>query len=175
MADQPNTDEIWKLIPGVPGYAVSDAGRVKRLRASRGTRPGHILTPHLGGRAKCYPTVSVRTGGPMKRWRVHRLVAMAFHGPAPTPRSQVAHIDGNPTNNQPSNLRWATPSENASDRVTHGTSGRGELSQTSKLTEDDVLAIRAATGRYADIAAPYGVDRHTVGDIKLRKTWAWLD
>jgi hypothetical protein len=117
MADETHIAEIWKSIPGVPGYSVSDRGRVKRLRASRGTRPGHILTPHLGGRAKCYPTVSVRADGPLKRWRVHRLVAMAFHGPPPTGRSEVAHIDGNPTNNRPANLRWVTPAENAADRV----------------------------------------------------------
>jgi DNA invertase Pin-like site-specific DNA recombinase len=51
----------------------------------------------------------------------------------------------------------------------------GEQNPVAKLTEADVRAIRASAGRYADIAAPYGIDRHTVGDIKLRKTWAWLD
>ena len=45
--------------------------------------------------------------------RVHRIVATAYHGPAPTPEHVVDHIDTNRQNNRPENLRWCTRLENA--------------------------------------------------------------
>jgi len=45
--------------------------------------------------------------------RVHRIVATAFHGIAPTTEHVVDHIDTNRQNNRPENLRWVTKFENA--------------------------------------------------------------
>ena len=44
--------------------------------------------------------------------RVHRIVATAFHGDAPTKEHVVDHIDTNRQNNRPENLRWITRLEN---------------------------------------------------------------
>lgn len=44
--------------------------------------------------------------------RVHRIVATAFHGVAPTKDHVVDHIDTNRQNNRPENLRWVTRLEN---------------------------------------------------------------
>ena len=44
--------------------------------------------------------------------RVHRIVALAFHGEPPTKEHIVDHIDTNRQNNRPSNLRWITKLEN---------------------------------------------------------------
>jgi hypothetical protein len=44
--------------------------------------------------------------------RVHRIVATAFHGEAPTKQHVVDHIDTNKHNNRPENLRWVTRLEN---------------------------------------------------------------
>ena len=44
--------------------------------------------------------------------RVHRIVATAFHGQAPSEQHVVDHIDTNRQNNRPSNLRWLTKLEN---------------------------------------------------------------
>ncbi|MDG4901411.1 MULTISPECIES: HNH endonuclease [unclassified Mesorhizobium] len=43
---------------------------------------------------------------------VHRIVALAFHGPAPSAGHVVDHIDTNRLNNRPDNLRWVTRLEN---------------------------------------------------------------
>ena len=44
--------------------------------------------------------------------RVHRVVALAFHGEPPTKEHVVDHIDTNKQNNRPENLRWLTRLEN---------------------------------------------------------------
>src|SRR5437867_1878593 len=44
--------------------------------------------------------------------RVHRIVATAFLGIAPTKEHVVDHIDTNKRNNRPENLRWVTRLEN---------------------------------------------------------------
>jgi hypothetical protein len=43
---------------------------------------------------------------------IHRIVATAFHGDAPTKEHVVDHIDTNKQNNRPENLRWLTRLEN---------------------------------------------------------------
>lgn len=44
--------------------------------------------------------------------RIHRIIATAFLGEAPTKEHVVDHIDTNKQNNQPDNLRWVTRLEN---------------------------------------------------------------
>jgi len=44
--------------------------------------------------------------------RVHRIVAVAFHGEPPTKEHVIDHIDTNKQNNRPDNLRWVTRFEN---------------------------------------------------------------
>lgn len=44
--------------------------------------------------------------------QVHRIVATAFYGEAPSPDYVVDHIDTNRKNNRPENLRWVTRLEN---------------------------------------------------------------
>jgi hypothetical protein len=48
---------------------------------------------------------------------------------------------------------------------------RGELDGNAKLTEADVLAIRASSDSGPVLARRFGVSRTTISEIRLRKTW----
>lgn len=109
-----------------------------------------------------------------KSMKAHRFVCIEAHGPSPAPTYQVAHSCGRQTCMNPRHLRWATASENQLDRIGHDTHIRGTRHPDNKLTEAQVLAIRAAPGRYDDLAGRYGVSRGMIGHIKKRRAWKWL-
>lgn len=154
--------------PSWPGYLVSSDGSITGPR-------GRILQTRNFGAG--YRAVIMHLPGHVRRMvRVHRLVAEAFHGPAPTPRHEVAHWDGNPANNVATNLRWATSKENKADRDRHGRTFRpvGQLNPGAKLTEDDVLRIVRLVGggmSRAQVAEDFGVSRGAVAKIMSGATW----
>jgi len=47
---------------------------------------------------------------------IHVLVCLAWNGPPPFEGALVLHLDDNPGNNKPANLRWGTAKENAAYR-----------------------------------------------------------
>lgn len=88
--------EQWKPIASLPGYSVSNVGRVRK----DSTGQIMVLSQNNG-----YKRITVSK-------HVHRLVAEAFIEKPDDERCWVDHIDGNRSNNDASNLRWVTPSEN---------------------------------------------------------------
>lgn len=92
----------YRKIDGWP-YSVSSAGSV------RNDRTGHILRTATSNSG--YLCVKLWSGGKGKNCFVHRLVAAAFV-PNPHGKPEVNHIDGDKSNNIPSNLEWMTAAEN---------------------------------------------------------------
>jgi hypothetical protein len=107
-----------------------------------------------------------------------RAMCIIAHGEPPTPQHEAAHSCGKGHKGcvNPNHLRWATKTQNEHDKRLHGTTNRGQKQWRSKLTEDDVLAIRKAAGceTQASIAERFGIDQSHVSDIVRRKRWAWL-
>lgn len=107
---------------------------------------------------------------------MHRLVLEAFVGPRPR-RMVARHLDGDQSNNAVGNLAWGTPSENATDRLDHGRTPRGEGNAKAKLTDDQVREIRSLLSQGelpGDVAKRYGVSRPTIIYIRDGKRWGWL-
>lgn len=112
-------DEIWRSVVGYEGtYEVSNRGRVRRVATRTGRPEERLLKAALFSSG--YPGVTLSRDGVRASKSVHRLVAAAFLGPAPE-GSQVRHLNGDPTDNRLSNLRYGTALENAADKTAHGT------------------------------------------------------
>lgn len=127
------TEEIWKEVTEYPEYtglyAVSNQGRVKSLQRPTKITTGNSHSPIKGYRderilkefhSRKYSAVKFCNEAKEKTLLVHRLVAKAF---IPLPQRftemgltyddlEVNHIDGNPSNNNISNLEWCTKEEN---------------------------------------------------------------
>lgn len=159
--------EQWRPIPGFEPYQASSRGRI------RGIKGGRILTPVLTQYG--YHQVSLCVGGKKLTRFVHRLVAYAFVGGAPSDAHDVLHWDGDKTNNAIENLRWGTPKDNNEDQIRHSTRVIGSRVGISKLTEPKVRRMRiyAKVGGYPEkkLAEMYGVSRRTVNSILRYKTW----
>lgn len=114
-----------------------------------------------------------------RRVLAHRWMCEAVHGPAPTPEHEAAHSCGKGHEGciHPGHLRWATPKENAEDRIVHGTNCEGERSPNAVLSEGDVLKIYGLKGSgisQRKIADMFGVSYASVSWIMTGRSWAWL-
>lgn len=78
----------------------------------------------------------------------------------------VMHKCDNPACCNPAHLMLGTVADNNRDRAQKGRSCRGERHHSAKLTDDQVVAIRARDTRSADLAREYGVSYQTVYNIR---------
>ena len=113
----------------------------------------------------------------------HRVMCELAHGPAPSPRHQVAHSCGRGHEGciNPKHLRWATPKENSADRVLHGTQQRGERVNHAKLTAPEVHVIKMfgewgfRRSEITTLARAYDVTPAAVHKIFKGKTWQHIE
>lgn len=174
MSQKPKREE-WREIDGYP-YAVSNHGRVKRIRGGYGNaKVGRILKPHTDEDG--YKIVALCRDGAVRYVKVHRLVCAHFNGGSIECRFDTRHLDGHPSHNWPRNLVWGTRLENAHDRARHGSQVSGERSPRSKLTKKLVEELRAKhaaaqvgrqrvpRGLLPILAREYGLSVHGVATI----------
>lgn len=168
--------EVWKDVPGFEGsYEVSSYGRVKSLRRvviRENRRPlsikERILKPYPdhGG----YYSVSLLRQGKIFHEKVHRLVAKVFIGVKPS-GLEIAHNDGNKSNNAAQNLRYTTSKDNVADLKRHGVAKYGDRHPRAKLNSSQVAEIRASDLSQRKLAEKYGVSRRNIRSIKSGESW----
>jgi len=169
--------EQWKDIEGFEEiYQVSNMGRVMRVAGGMGATPGRILRP--GKTTAGYLQVSLWRDGKSKQRLVHRLVAVAFHGPAPE-GCEVNHKNGIKDDARAENLEWVTRSENRHHAYKvlgqRAVGSKGEVHGRAVLTNRKVLRIRSLykTGNYtqAELGEMFGVSQVQIGRIVNRELW----
>ena len=141
----------------------------------RGTgRPRAVTTCESpSGYLACFLSVD----GESRHVRVHRVVALAFHGEPPTSEWEVDHIDGDKKNNLPGNLQWVTRRENHNRAIAMGfkeTLRGEELSIAAVLSAEqarEVHRLRAAGMLQREIGAMFGITQSGVSLILRGKTW----
>lgn len=167
--------EIWRPIPGITGYEVSNLGRVRSVdryikyknTEHRAFKRGHLMLQQIAGAGYKHVTLCVK--GRTKTHKVHRLVLLAFCGPS---NLVTRHLDDEPTNNRLYNIKYGTRLQNMQDRRY----SRGADVPSSKLTWDDAEDIRASygTGRHSmrQLAREYGVHHNAISGIINNRTYS---
>lgn len=166
--------EKWKRIYDV--YAVSNLGRVKRLKGGPGANIDYIFKGSKSDTG--YISVVLRIKGRQVAKFVHKLVAETFIGPRPK-KHIIHHKDGNKLNNAAENLAYITQSQNiqhAYDTHLRKTGPRGEHNRAAKLSSEKVLEIRKLRGSKTQkaIGEIFGVRESTICNILKGKTWSWV-
>lgn len=166
----------WRVIPGLEDYEVSGNGDVRRITPIQGGTVGKVLKPKANNQG--YLCLILRMDREKKYALVHRLVAIAFISEQPGIGYEVAHNNGDCLRNHFLNLRWATGKENQADRIAHGTSNQGQRHGMSKLTDVQVVEIKARLVReritQTALGAEYGISRTQISAIARGKEWKHL-
>ena len=111
--------EVWKPMKDL-NVQVSSLGRFRDTY-------GVVKTP--SPRKSGYVEVKINK----KTLKMHRLVCEAFHGPSPSKEEIfVDHIDGNPSNNKASNLRWVSAARNIQLSYENNKDRKSNAFKTSK-------------------------------------------
>lgn len=102
-----------------------------------------------------------------KNHRAHRAAFELHHGREPN--GILLHTCDNPLCCNPSHLSEGTQSDNMADMVRKGRSLKGVRNPMCKFTEEDVVFILTSTMKVKDLAAKFGVSRHTISKWRRKQ------
>jgi len=149
--------ELWRIHPVYYCHAISNMGRVKKIRDEKGFVYNRILSSYKDNLG--YIIIGLSINGHQSKCKVHRLVLEAFIGPAPTkPKRHICnHKNGKKDDNRLSNLEWVTYSQNRIHAIKIGLIkinpnavrnrpkkgyAKGEKNPSSVLKEGEVWLIK---------------------------------
>lgn len=157
------SDKEWRVAPGFPMYAVSDAGDVfnyATMQYERMDRSGRLHVRR--GRNEIVLPVGV-------------FVCNAWHGPPPTEQSKVMYRDGDVNNTTPSNVYWREPHSRVEQATVDEFDPKQDTPQfLSPQIEEDIKKqyvditrgrTRAPNGWRKWMAKRYGVDVNVISRI----------
>lgn len=172
--------DVERARPFSNHYAVSELGEVWSRKRGVWTKLRPTIT------SKGYARLTLILDGVKSSMRVNRIVAEAWHGPAPFAGAVARHLDDDKSNNVPTNIAWGTVSQNSHDAIRNGradpaSNGKkgakkisGHLSSSCKLSWQVVrlLRDRVASGESVPaVARDLGIERSNAYLIILGKTW----
>lgn len=186
--------KVFKLIPNIESYAISKDGEVLALpkvrdgklsqlnnmigREDKSQRKykAKVIKPSFKTR---YWYVNLMHNGIKQSYRVHRLVYTTYIGAIPSGKV-IDHIDGNTSNNNLSNLRCVSQSENCQNPNTLMKKFKAVL-QIDKSSKDIVGEYPSVRDAMLSLGIPYnsGMSSH-IGDVCKGKRkscygyeWRW--
>lgn len=149
-----------------------------------GTMSEAILTKiRIDSETGCWNWTASKNNGGYGRIRFRNKEKLAHRASYEVHRGQipeglnVCHRCDNPACINPDHLFVGTQAENAADMVAKGRAPipnlRGSAHANAKLTEADIVAIRAAKGvTLRELGEQYGVNGSTISWIRTGKGWA---
>lgn len=158
--------EFWKKIKGFENYEVSNYGNVR----SNNFNKIRLLKQETIN--KSYKRVSLSKSNIVKRFQVHRLVAIHFIKNNEN-KPCVNHIDGNPSNNNLKNLEWCTYSENEK----HSYDKLGKITNGLKCRKLNINNIKEIKNLYKqglkqkEIAKIFNVNQSIISQVINNKTY----
>lgn len=115
------------------GYRVDEDGNIYNKNGT---------LKKLSKSRKGYPLVGFCFNGISKTYAVHKIVAKVFHGDPIDSNMQVDHIDNDPANFHPSNLRYVSASENVKKAYDQGRKNHsGFKAGASRYTSEDFITV----------------------------------
>lgn len=175
---------LGKILTGSFDYP-RDSKRVKFRRY------GHLFIIYDDGRVwsttsgrfldnwnkKGYKIISMnKPDGGLENILVSRVMLTLYVRP-PKPGELACHVDDDTRNNRITNLRWGTALDNHNDSSRNGSKPRGELSVSSKLSDELVKKLIGGFDGTREYVT-YFIEQHdldvvpkTIHDVLRGKTW----
>jgi len=156
------TGTNWRPLYGYRYWEINDRGDVRKTYYSK-----KYVDPNG------YTYLHISQDGKQRKIALHRAVWEAFESEIP-PGLMINHKNGSKTDNRLENLEVVTNRENISHYKNKLLTYKGEKVNTSKLTEDDVRAIRARKKlgvSSRQLAKEYGVYPSTIARVASGRNW----
>jgi len=117
-----------------------------------------------------YGVFSVMTNGRKRTLKAHRLSYEIVNGSIPND-GHICHKCDIPTCINPKHLFLGATQDNTQDKVNKNRQVIGEDQKAAKLTDQDVLDIRASSEPYSELVARYNVSLITISRVRRRLSW----
>jgi hypothetical protein len=117
-----------------------------------------------------YGQIGVKTEKGFRPVKAHRIAWQLTHG-AVAPGQHVLHQCDTPSCVRPDHLFVGTHADNMQDMLRKGRQGHSERHGMAKLTNADVVAIRASSRSSADLSAVFGVGEDHISRIRRGVVW----
>lgn len=146
----------WKILKENENYSINEKGEIKNNITKK------ILSPSIN-KDSGYYQIDLWKDNKSRKYTLHRLVANNFI-PNLENKPTVDHIDGNRLNNDISNLRWATYSEQNSRFNTFGV-------RSEKIKVINVNGEELIFNRIKDVAEYFNCNISNISQMLKKGTF----